>query len=64
MTLLAKYGICSSDMSDSQCVPNKCNRLHSQTMAKIVAGGVNERILVQTATYVSKTRKIKFHANM
>jgi len=64
MALLAKYGIRSSDMPDSQCVLNKCNHAHSQTVAKVVAGGVNERILVETATYVLKTRKIQVLANM
>jgi hypothetical protein len=58
IVLLAKYGICSSDMPDTQYVPNRCNHVPPQTMAKVVAGGVSERILVQTVTYVTETRKI------
>ena len=46
MALLAKYVICSSAMPDTQCVPHRCNHAPPQTMAKVVAGGVNEKILV------------------
>ena len=46
MALLANYGIRSTDMPDTQCVPNGCNHAPPQTLAKVIAGGVNERILV------------------